>query len=343
MSTFDEVKTRVSTMYVDLLKNIYKHIMDAGVEGEKHLSKYELNMNKFLETHDKSRIFKYFVQKYLHIMDEIVNRNIDFFLTQRPYILVGNKKKGKKTKRENSNATYLFPGNMLRYVLSSLKNPPKGKKVSRNEEISSIFDEFTQMFEMFYRADTVDEDDNVVEGVDFLDELSQYVCDNFAKSSRFNKYKIVLSNYRTIVDGTPDEVEEVSSEEEEESKDDGEGGGLFSGLPFGEDFIKNSTIGKLATGLSEELKGEFDEDDLEGLNNPMKVLGSMFGGGNSDGSGNKLQSTINKVMSKFGEKMNSGDINQEGLKNDVNKIVNSMGGLSSFLGKGGFGDIFKNM
>ena len=83
MSTFDEVKTRVSTMYVDLLKNIYKHITDAGVDGEKHLSKYELNMNKFLETHDESRIFRYFVQKYLHIMDDIVNRNRLFYCTHQ--------------------------------------------------------------------------------------------------------------------------------------------------------------------------------------------------------------------------------------------------------------------
>ena len=35
---------------------------------------------------------------------------------------------------------------MLRYVLSSLKSPPKGKRVSRNIEINKIFDEYVEIF-----------------------------------------------------------------------------------------------------------------------------------------------------------------------------------------------------
>lgn len=324
----EDLKREVSSRYVTLLQNILKHINDAGVAQEKHLRHYENNMNKFVNNSDYGKIFNYFIHRYFHIMDNLVNKNIDFFLSQKPYLMTGKKK---KVKRENSNSTYLFPGNMLRYVLSSLKSPPKGKRVSRNIEINKIFDEYVEIFRVMENN---------------LDDIRNHLEERYSNSSKYNKYLVVLDNFGDILNGYQEEDGEAVSTDEEGENDDVEeeesGGSLFENLLGGSggagDFIKNSSIFKLANELQDELKSEFTEEDMEGLNDPTKVMSSMSNMLQGKGGDSKLTETIGKVMGKLGQKLQDGSIQKDALQKDVEMLTKSMGGLSNLFG-GNLGNI----
>ena len=71
-------------------------------------------------------------------------------------------------------------------------------------------------------------------------------------------------------------------------------------MPFDESFMENSSIGKLAKEISEEL----NPDDLKDLENPSDLLGTLFGGG---GGNSKLSNIIGKVVSKVGDKIKDGN------------------------------------
>lgn len=332
-NNFEDIKRAVSSKYVVLMQNILKYIKEAEVDREKHLRNYEKNMNKFVNNSSYEVIFKYFIQKFLYIMDDIVNKNVDLFLTEKPYVMKGKGKK--RTKKENTNATYLCSGNMLRYVLSSLRNPPKKNKVSRNQEISDIFEELLDIFRIF---NTEREGQG-----SHLDDLRQYVEEKFGKSSKYLKYKDVLNNFSEILDGYVAE-EEVSSEEEEEDneEDNEEGGDFFSNISNmlpGKNILEGSTIFKMAKELQDELKDELNETDMDGLNDPQKVMQSMASmlQGNPTESG--MGNTIGKVLGKLGEKMNDGSFPKDALQKDVENIAKSMGGLSKMFG-GNLGSLF---
>jgi hypothetical protein len=325
--SFEELKRDISTRYINLLKIILKHIKDTDVDKEKHLRKYEKNMNNFVNTNDYGAIFHYFIVKNLHIMEDLVNKNIDLFLSQKPYLMTGKKK---KVKKENSNSTYLFPGNMLRYVLSSLKSPPKGKRVSRNLEINNIFDEYVIIFRSMN---------------DYLDELRTYVEDSFKNSKRYSRYLVVLDNYNEILDGYQElEDKGVSTDEEGENDDveeGDEGGSIFDSLLGSSGMsgmLENSSIFKLAKELQDDLKDEFTAEDMEGLNDPSKVMASMGNMLQGNGMDSKLGATIGKVMGKLGQKMADGSIKKEALQKDVEMLTKSMGGLSKMFG-GNLGNI----
>ena len=336
-NNFEEVKKAVASKYVTFMQNVLKYIKVAGVDQEKHLRNYEKNMNRFVNNGSYESIFRYFIQKFLHIMGDVVDKNVDFFLTEKPYVLKG---KNKKNKKENSNATYLCQGNMLRYVLSSLRNPPKKNKVSRNQEINEIFEELLDIYRVFYSSGT---DENEQGGHNFLDELRDFVDKNYSQSSKYLRYKGTMVHFREILEGHVKEEEVSSDDEEEEENEEESGGDFFSGLGNmlpGKDFLENSTIFKMAKELQDELKDELNEGDMEGLNDPQKVMqsmASMLQGNKPDG--NNMGDTIGKVLGKLGQKMSDGSFPKEALQKDVEKIAQSMGGLSKMFG-GNLGSLF---
>ena len=332
-NNFEEVKKAVSSKYVTLMQNILKYIKEAEVEQEKHLRNYEKNMNRFVNNNDYETIFRYFIQRFLHIMNDVVDKNIDLFLTEKPYVMKGKKKK--RIKKENTNATYLCPGNMLRYVLSSLRNPPKKNKVSRNQEISNIFDELLDIYRVF-----ITERDG--QGT-HLDELKSFVENKYRNSSKYLKYKDVLSNFEEILNGYVHE-EEVSSEDEEEEQEEEEesGGDFFSNISNmlpGKNILEGSTIFKMAKELQDELKDELNETDMNGLNDPQKVMQSMASMLQGNPTESSMGNTIGKVLGKLGEKMNDGSFPKDALQKDVENIAKSMGGLSKMFG-GNLGSLF---
>jgi hypothetical protein len=325
-NNFEDVKKEVANKYVNLLKNILQHIKNAEIGDEKHLKYYEQNMNYFINNNNEESVFKYFVCKFLCVMPEVVDKNVDFFLTEKPYILKN------KHKTENNNATYLFKGNMLRYVLSSLRNPPKNNKIDRNEEINLIFDELLDIYRVF--------EENNKQSHNFLSDLQNYVDKHYKKSNKYMIYNDILNNYNNILNGYV-KAEEISSEEEDKDEDKEEnddGGNLFSNMLNGASFLKDSSIFKIATELEKELKGDLDENSMAGLNDPKKVMESMSGllSGNKDDN-NNISGTIGKVLNKLTEKFNDGSFKKEDLEKDVSNLLKNFGGLSKMFGGNLFG------
>ena len=123
---FNEAKDLTCKKFKNLLKDVNGYVTDLKLDSEKHMKDYSSNYNGFIEKSDDD-IFKFFIRNYLHIMPQIVDHNIDFFLTQKPYVLKKSRRGNKK--KQNSNATYLCPNIMLRYVLHTLKIAPKKRSL----------------------------------------------------------------------------------------------------------------------------------------------------------------------------------------------------------------------
>ena len=103
---------------------------------------------------------------------------------------------------------------------------------------------------------------------------------------------------------------------------------------FGEGFLENSSLAKLAKEISSEINpSEIMGDDLKNMNNPMAVFQSLMSGDKNKGIG-KLMTT---VCDKLKTKMESGDIKQEKLLEEATSLLGKMGGLGDMGGLGNMG------
>ena len=139
-------------------------------------------------------------------MPYLVDHNLDFFLTQKPYLL----KKTKKSKKKipNKKSTYICPGNMLRYVIQGLRNSPKDGKVQDNLFLKKVFDNLSSLFELF-----------VGENCNNLEELKNFIKNKTSDKNILQKQQVVLENLEIILNNKEEEVEISSSDEEEQDED----------------------------------------------------------------------------------------------------------------------------
>ena len=318
---FNSVKNQINQKYIDLLENLNETLKKTGLNNEKHLISYEKNFVSFKKRDDEYK-FNFIINNYLHILPYVVEHNLDFFLTQKPYLL----KKTKKSKKKipNKKSTHICPGNMLRYVIKGLKNSPKDGKVSDNNTLDEIFNNLTSLFELLSNEEN-----------NYLEDLKNYILETTKDKNILQKQKVVLDNFDIILNNK-EEVQEISSsDDEDEKKDDKKEESKQEKLPFDESFMENSSIGQLAKEISEEL----NPDDLKDLENPSDLLGTLFGGG---GANSKLSNIIGKVVSKVGDKIKDGKLDHNILGNEAKNIMSSFGGMEN-LAKGNMGDIFGNL
>ena len=178
--TYDEVIKNVVINYCKLLKYINKVLKKLKLNTEKHLKSYEENMNNFFKKSD-GEIFHHFVMNYLPAMPEITDNNIDYFLTQKPYILMKSNRRNRK--KPNKKATYLCNTSLLKYVLRVLRESPKDDRVSDNTEIKEIFTQLIELFDLFHNTNN-----------NHLDSLRDYIKEHFSKAHSYNKMREVIDN-----------------------------------------------------------------------------------------------------------------------------------------------------
>ena len=326
---FNKVIFEFSQEYIEFLEKLNKKIKKNNLQNEKYLKSFESNLLVFKKK-DKNYIFKFIITNFLHILPEVVEQNLDFFLTQKRYIL--KKSSSKKKKVINKKSTFLCKDNMLRYFIEGLKkNPEKGELVE-SKDVNFLFESITNLFRKLKN------DNN-----DYLIELKEYVTKNYSNQNTLNQHELVINNMEKILSEEVIE-EEVSSEEEEENKEKDKKENKKSKnsksedtkLPFDDNFIENSSIGKLAKEISEEL----NPDDLKDLENPSDLIGTLFGNG---GSGNsKISNIIGKVVSKVGDKIKNGSLNHDLLGSEAKNIMNSFGGLPN-MSNSNMGNLFNNL
>ena len=325
---FSNIVKEVSLKYKKLLKLVFGYVNNFKLDNEKHLKNFREKYTEFINL-DSDKIFNFFIKNYLPIMPEVVDHNIDYFLTQKPYILKRSKRGNKK--KPNSKATYLLNNIMLRYILFTLKEAPKNNKIANNDEIREIFGELVQIFDILYN-----------ENNNYLKDIAIYITTHFSSSKYYNKMCDVIINYQTIINDEEEEEAEVSTDEEVElvktnkkkssssSSNSGFGGAfnLASGL------LGNSSIGKLAKEISEEINPE-ELKGLEGVNDQGELIKKLFtpSGDGSTGFGN----IMNKIIGKVGSKLQDGSLNQEKMSKEAGNLMNSLGG------SGAAASLFKNM
>ena len=299
---FEILIENAADKYIEYCDYLDKYLTDNHLNSEKHLKHFSNNLTEF-KKNSKQNIFLFFLKNMFINMNYVVDNNVDYFLTQKPYIL----KKTKKTKKKlpNQKATYLVPGNLLRYFVYVLNESPKDGKVSRNKDLKHLFSEITNIMRLFENN---------------LDELKSFIQNNFKSESTQRRFNVIIDNYNKIMN-EEEEEEEVSSEEEEEDKKDSESSNSDAGSLFSESFIENSTIGKLAKEISEG----FTEGDL----------GSLLGGlQQQDASGNNA---INKIKSKIDDKMKDGSIQLDKIGGEIMQVMNSLSSMSGGENEGGNG------
>ena len=285
---FDTFIENVADKYIAHCDYLDKYLSDNFLNTEKHLKHFSCNLSEFKKM-SKQDIFVYFLKNMFLNMNYIVDNNVDYFLTQKPYIL--KKSKNTKKKIQNQKATYLVPGNLLRYFVYVLNESPKDGKVSRNKDLKHLFTEITNIMRSFENH---------------LDDLQAFIKNNFKSESTQRRFNVIIDNYSKIMN---EEEEEVSSEEEEEdTKDSNKSSNSDEGSLFSESFIENSTIGKLAKEISEG----FSEGDL----------GSLLGGlQQQDVSGNNA---INKIKNKIDNKMKDGSLQLDKIGGEIMQVMNSL-------------------
>jgi len=323
MSNFSILKEEVSQKYLNLLKIISGYVNNFSLDNEKHMKNFKSDSIEF-EKNNTEVIFKFFIRNYLHIMPEVVDHNIDYFLTQKPYILKRSKRGNKK--KPNSKATYITNNIMLRYVLYTLKEAPKDNKISDNDEIRDIFGELVQMFDLFYN------DKN-----DYLKDLAKYITEHFSNSKSYNKMCDVVLNYKTIIEDEDEDEAEVSTDEEvtntvkkKKAKSSSSGGGF----DFANGLLGNSSIGKLAKEISEEINPD-ELKGLEGVKDQNELIKKLFSPTENGSTG--FGNIMNKIIGKVGAKLQDGSINQEAMSKEAGNLMNSLGG------GGAAASLFKNM
>ena len=329
--TFEEVVMNVSINYGKLLRYISKVIKKLNLDNEKHMKYFNQNMNKFLDN-STDYVFHHFVKNFLPVMPEITDNNIDYFLTQKPYILMKSNRRNKK--KPNKKATYLCETSLLKHVLRVLREAPKDNSVSDNTEVKEVFTQLIELFDLFHNKTN-----------NHLESLLKYTTHHFSKAHSYNKMVDVINNYSVILEDIVEE-EEVSSDDEidnrsksvskkksyKQSKKSKKKSDNSGGFGFGEGMFDNSSIGKLAKEISEEID-EKDIAHLKDVSNPAELMQKMFspGGDGSSGFGN----IMSKIISKVGTKFKDGSIDQESMSNEASNIMKSFGGMSSLFGGGG--------
>lgn len=302
---FEVLIENAADKYIEYCDYLDKYLSDNHLNTEKHLKHYSNNLSEFRKN-NKQKVFLFFLKNMFLNMNYIVDNNVDYFLTQKPYIL----KKTKKTKKKipNQKATYLVPGNLLRYFIFVLNESPKDGKVSRNKDIKHLFTEITNIMRLFENN---------------LDELKSFIEKNFKSENTRRRFNVVIDNYNKIINEEEEEIEVSSEEEEEDKKESEESSNSDMGSLFSESFIENSTIGKLAKEISES----FSEGDL----------GSLLGGLNqTDASGNNTNEAVNKIKNKIDSKMKDGSIQLDKIGGEIMQVMNSLSNMTGG-GEGGNG------
>lgn len=328
---FESIIENVSNNYISYCSNIQTILKNSNLDREKHLKLYTKNFTEF-KTMNTKNIFNFFLKNCFLNMNEFVENNVDFFLTQKPYI----KLKSTKKRKLNQNANFIVPGVMFRYVISTMREAPKDGKVSKNKDTQLLFSELNAIFHLFSNNEE-----------NYLENLHIYITENFNNKKLIQRFQLIIDNYKSILEN--EKEEEVSSEEEEKPEHtENEKSTDMPNMPFDASFIENSSIGQLA----KEISSELSSSDLENLKNPADLLGNLgglFGAVNGATSGNNqnesgLNNLISKIAGKLNTKMEDGSLQKDSLANDVQKVMGSLGGL---MGEGGNGfdisSIMKNM
>lgn len=318
----------------NVLKEKYtEFLLLVSSNEEDETKKYDIE--NFVETQsDSINFIELFLNNFFLHTHEILEQNIDFFATQKKYVLIT--KKGKQMKKRNPRRSYLFgrEDEQLFYQYLVKNKKIQYKQGAKYLEILGVI-----LNSLVYKEE---KSGKYVFHQEFLE------C--YENHENKDKYQILVDNIDNILktfeenDEESIEVEDLE-EEDNDSKDSNEdetpsGQQEMPNMPGmpGMDFLKNSKIGQLAEKISKNI-------DVENLDqeNPADLMKALFSG---EGNNKGIQNIVSQVFSQVQETMadeNSG-FNENDLANEAQSFLGSMGkNMGGMGGLGNIAEVFGNM
>jgi len=309
--TFDQLVEVINDKYFDFLKNVQKIYENHETLG-KSVS-YDIEYFKEKIENDSNALLTFISDNYLYCLEEIKDKNSDFFIYQKEKTI---KKKGNSKnniKIIKNKITKIGNKTLFKSVLENLKN----------DTISDLMNEILEIFKLL-----IYEDENVYA---FHEDYLEFVNSNFENNKNYNKICNTIENIDLIIGNIEEnDIEEAEYKEKmqkmekESSKDKKKGKkGKNSGPNIGQDFIKgieNTKIAQMAKSISEKINLE----DFPILTDPSKLLSTLTNPEEGLGSiGGLLDVVMKEVQSSFKD---GGDGNENDLINEAQNIMGKLNG-----------------
>ena len=313
--TFDQLVEVINDKYFDFLGKIQK-IYENHETLNKSLEHDIMYLREKLES-DPNEILTFITDNYLYCLEEIKDKNSDFFVYQKEKII---KKKGNSknnVKIIKNKITKIGNKTLLKNVLENLKN----------ETTTELLSEIMEIFKLL-----IYEDENVYA---FHEDYLEFVKANFKNNKNYNKICNTIENIDLIIGNMEeDELEQAEYNEkmknqqnnsEDNSKNKKKKGkkGKNNGPDIGKDFIKgieNTKIAKMAKSISEKINLE----EFPILTDPSKLLSTLTNPEEGLGSiGGLLDVVMKEVQSSFQE---GGEGNENDLINEAQNIMGKLNG-----------------
>ena len=311
--TFDQLVEVINDKYFDFLKNVQKIYENHETLG-KSVS-YDIEYFKEKIENDSNALLTFISDNYLYCLEEIKDKNSDFFIYQKEKTI---KKKGNSKnniKIIKNKITKIGNKTLFKSVLENLKN----------DTISDLMNEILEIFKLL-----IYEDENVYA---FHEDYLEFVNSNFENNKNYNKICNTIENIDLIIGNIEEnDIEEAEYKEKmqkmekESSKDKKKGKkGKNSGPNIGQDFIKgieNTKIAQMAKSISEKINLE----DFPILTDPSKLLSTLTNPEEGLGSiGGLMEVVMKEVQSSF---QSGGEGNENDLISEAQNIMGKLNGTN---------------
>lgn len=311
--TFDQLVEVINDKYFDFLKNVQKIYENHETLG-KSVS-YDIEYFKEKIENDSNALLTFISDNYLYCLEEIKDKNSDFFIYQKEKTI---KKKGNSKnniKIIKNKITKIGNKTLFKSVLENLKN----------DTISDLMNEILEIFKLL-----IYEDENVYA---FHEDYLEFVNSNFENNKNYNKICNTIENIDLIIGNIEEnDIEEAEYKEKmqkmekEYSKDKKKGKkGKNSGPNIGQDFIKgieNTKIAQMAKSISEKINLE----DFPILTDPSKLLSTLTNPEEGLGSiGGLMEVVMKEVQSSF---QSGGEGNENDLISEAQNIMGKLNGTN---------------
>lgn len=310
--TFDELLLVINDKYFDFLDKLNKLY-----ENHDTLSKsitFDIEYLKEKLENNKYAVLNIITDNYLYCLEQIKDKNSDFFIYQKEKII---------KKKSNSKGSVKIVKNKI----SKIGNKTLFKSILENLKRDTVCDLMNEIMELF-KLLIYEDDENVF---NFHEDYLSFVSENFNSNKNYKKMCIVIENIDLLIGSLEeDEIEEAEYKEHFEStnkenkdkkdkkkskkKDDN----------IGEEFIKgieNTKIAKMAKNISEKINLE----DFPILTDPSKLLSTLTNPEEGLGSvGGLMDVVMKEVQSSFQD--NNGEEND--LINEAQNIMGKLNGTN---------------
>jgi len=300
--TFDQLLNAINERYFQLLNKIYT-IMENHESISKSIQ-YDIEYLKDKLIENPFAVLIFITDNYLYCLEQIKDRNSDFFIYQKEKTI---KKSGKSIKNK---ITRLGNKTSLKAILSHVKR----------DTTLVLFNDIIDIFKLLTY-----EDDNIF---NFHDDYLEFIQENFKHNKNFNKISIVLENIDSIIGSFDDDVLEEEEYEkkmketqktnkknisrDKKNKDENIGGDFLKG-------IEDTKIAKMAKQISEKINLE----DFPILQDPTKLLSTLTNPEEGMGSIGGLMEVVMKEVQTSFQDNNS---NENDLVNEAQNIMGKLSG-----------------